>query len=91
MTCEWRVASPSGIECRTRAHADSKNLETPLKLLLITGGSHPYEETTPILEAFLEAAGHSVTVSESAAELATDAVKSFDSIHRKSNRNFKFG
>ena len=56
------------------------NSETLLKLLLITGGSHPYEETTPILAAFLEAAGHSVTVSESAAELATDAVKTFDSI-----------
>ncbi len=80
MTHVWDIACPSGIECRTRADADSKYSETPLKLLLITGGSHPYEETTPILAAFLEAAGHSVTVSESAAELATDAVKSFDSI-----------
>jgi type 1 glutamine amidotransferase len=40
-----------------------------MNLLLITGGKHPYEETTPVMTDFLKAAGHNVTVSESAAEL----------------------
>ncbi len=48
-------------------------------LLLLTGGSHPYHETTPVLKAFLEGAGHAVTLSESADELANDLVK-FDAI-----------
>ncbi|MDA1279137.1 MAG: ThuA domain-containing protein [Chloroflexi bacterium] len=50
-----------------------------MKLLLLTGGKHPYEETTPVLQAFLEAAGHSATVSESASELADD-LSGFDAI-----------
>ena len=33
-----------------------------MNLLTISGGSHPYEESTPILERFLKAAGHDVTV-----------------------------
>jgi len=33
-----------------------------MKLLTISGGSHPYEESTPVLERFLKAAGHDVTV-----------------------------
>ncbi len=37
-----------------------------MKLLVITGGRHPYEESTPILESFLKSAGHDVTVSEDA-------------------------
>ncbi len=39
------------------------------RLLLITGGNHPYDETTPVLTDFLIAAGHQVKVSESAHEL----------------------
>jgi len=36
-----------------------------MNLLLITGGKHPYEESTPVLQEFLEEAGHSITLSES--------------------------
>jgi type 1 glutamine amidotransferase len=50
-----------------------------MNLLLITGGKHPYEESTPVLQAFLEEAGHTATVSESADELAGD-LSSFDAI-----------
>jgi type 1 glutamine amidotransferase len=50
-----------------------------MNLLLITGGKHPYEESTPVLQAFLEAAGHTTTLSESADELASD-LSGFDAI-----------
>ena len=42
------------------------------KLLLITGGSHPYDETTPVMTDFLASSGHDVNVSESADELEGD-------------------
>ena len=41
-----------------------------MNLLVISGGSHPYEESTPVLEEFLKAAGHTVTVTEDAGVLA---------------------
>ena len=41
-----------------------------MKLLVISGGRHPYEESTPILESFLKGAGHDVTVTEDASALA---------------------
>ena len=41
-----------------------------MKLLTISGGRHPYEESTPILESFLKGAGHEVTVTEDASILA---------------------
>ena len=44
-----------------------------MKLLVISGGRHPYEESTPVLEGFLKGAGHSVTVTEDASILADDA------------------
>ncbi len=50
-----------------------------MKLLLLTGGKHPYEETTPVMTDFLKEAGHEVTVSEKAGELAGD-LGSFDAI-----------
>ena len=50
-----------------------------MNLLLITGGSHPYDETTPVLKETMEAAGHSVTLSESSEELAGD-LSGFDAI-----------
>ena len=31
-----------------------------MKLLVISGGRHPYEESTPVLNDFLQAAGHEV-------------------------------
>ena len=42
-----------------------------MNLLLMSGGRHPYEESTPVLKAFLETAGHAVTVREDA-EALTD-------------------
>ena len=33
-----------------------------MKLLVISGGNHPYEESTPILKRFLGKNGHDVTV-----------------------------
>ena len=33
-----------------------------MKLLVISGGRHPYEETTPVLEGFLNEAGYDTTV-----------------------------
>ena len=44
-----------------------------MNLLVISGGRHPYEESTPILESFLKGAGHEVTVNESASVLADAA------------------
>ena len=44
-----------------------------MKLLVISGGRHPYAESTPILGDFLRAAGHTVTISEDAAALADTA------------------
>ena len=40
-----------------------------MKLLVVTGGRHPYEESTPVLDGFLKAAGHDVTVTADASVL----------------------
>jgi hypothetical protein len=42
-----------------------------MKLLVISGGSHPYAESTPVLMDFLESAGHDATLTEDAAVLAS--------------------
>src|ERR671925_1365732 len=44
-----------------------------MKLLVLSGGRHPYQESTPVLGAFLRAAGHEVTITEDAAVLAQAA------------------
>jgi len=44
-----------------------------MKLLVVSGGRHPYAESTPILSNFLSAAGHDVTVTEEASILANAA------------------
>ncbi len=44
-----------------------------MKLLVLSGGRHPYHESTPILDAFLREAGHAVTVTEDASILARAA------------------
>ena len=49
------------------------------KLLLITGGRHPYEETTPVMTDFLTEAGHDLNVSERASELEGD-LSEYDAI-----------
>jgi hypothetical protein len=41
-----------------------------MKLLIISGGRHPYEESTPVLERFLKGAGHDITVTEDPSVLA---------------------
>ena len=49
------------------------------KLLLLTGGRHPYEETTPVISEFLTEAGHEIDVSECASELEGD-LSGYDAI-----------
>lgn len=44
-----------------------------MNLLVISGGRHPYEESTPALEKFLTDAGHAVNVTEDASVLADAA------------------
>ena len=44
-----------------------------MNLLVISGGRHPYEESTPVLERFLKDAGHEATVTEDASVLADAA------------------
>ena len=50
-----------------------------MNLLLVTGGKHPYEESTPVMTEFLQEAGHSVTVSESAEEFG-GTLDGFDAV-----------
>ena len=44
-----------------------------MKLLVLSGGRHPYDESTPVLDRFLKAAGHDVTITEDASLLANSA------------------
>ena len=44
-----------------------------MKLLVISGGRHPYDESTPVLEMLLKDAGHDVTVTEDPSVLAKAA------------------
>jgi type 1 glutamine amidotransferase len=44
-----------------------------MKLLVLSGGRHPYAESTPVLEGFLKSAGHDVTITEDASILANSA------------------
>ena len=52
-----------------------------MKLLVMSGGRHPYEESTPILEGFLEGAGHDVTSMEDASILAdAEGMNTYDAL-----------
>ena len=51
-----------------------------MNLLLLSGGSHPYAESTPVLVDFLGDAGHEVHTTEDASILVSDDVTSFDAI-----------
>ena len=52
-----------------------------MKLLVISGGRHPYEESTPVLEGFLKGAGHDVDVSWEASVLAdADTMGDYDAL-----------
>ena len=49
-----------------------------MEILVLSGGRHPYEESTPVLEKFLTAVGHSVEVTEDAAALTSGKMKDTD-------------
>ncbi|MCH2307054.1 MAG: ThuA domain-containing protein [SAR202 cluster bacterium] len=51
-----------------------------MKLLVLSGGNHPYKETTPILESFLKDAGYSLTVSEDASLLSGKDMENYDAL-----------
>jgi uncharacterized protein len=52
-----------------------------MKLLVLSGGRHPYQESTPVLGEFLYAAGHEVTITEDAAVLAQAAtMRGYDAL-----------
>ena len=51
-----------------------------MDLLVLSGGNHPYEETTPLLEEFLKAAGHNLQVTEDASALTSDGVEVLDAL-----------
>ena len=52
-----------------------------MKLLVISGGQTPYEESTPVLESFLNEAGHDVDVSWDASKLAdANAMSAYDAL-----------
>ena len=52
-----------------------------MNLIVLSGGRHPYEESTPVLEEFLTAAGHGVTVTGDASVLAdADAMGQYDAL-----------
>ncbi len=52
-----------------------------MKLLVISGGRHPYEESTPVLERFLKGAGHDITVTEDPSVLANSSdLNSYDAL-----------
>ncbi len=49
-----------------------------MRLLVVSGGDHPYEMTTPILESLCRGAGHEATVAEDATVLASEGMSSYD-------------
>ena len=52
-----------------------------MKLLVLSGGRHPYQESTPILGEFLSAAGHEVTITEDASVLGHAAdMRGYDAL-----------
>ena len=52
-----------------------------MNLLVVSGGRHPYEESTPVLNEFLTSAGHTVTVTEDPSVLAdVDRMAGYDAL-----------
>ena len=49
-----------------------------LRVLLLSGGNHPYANTTPILQQFLQAAGMDVTVTEDAEAISPANLDAYD-------------
>ncbi len=52
-----------------------------MQLLVISGGRHPYAESTPILGDFLSAAGYDLSITEDASILANEAeMREYDAL-----------
>ena len=49
-----------------------------MRLLVVSGGNHPYEVTTPMLAGFCRDGGHDVTVTEDATVLASAGMSDYD-------------
>ena len=60
-----------------------------MNLLVISGGEHPYHESTPVLEDFLKAGGHEVQVTEDAGVLISDGMKDYDALVFNTRREGK--
>ena len=51
-----------------------------MNLLVLSGGNHPYHESTPVLLDFLRQDGHEIQVTEDSNILATEAMEDFDAL-----------
>ena len=51
-----------------------------MNLLVLSGGNHPYQESTPVLLEFLRQDGHEVQVTEDSTTLTTEGVAEFDAL-----------
>ena len=52
-----------------------------MELLVLSGGRHPYEESTPVLTRFLIEAGHTITVTQDASVLSdADRMGDYDAL-----------
>ena len=51
-----------------------------MNLLVLSGGNHPYHESTPVLLDFLHQDGHEVQVTEDSNILAKEAMADFDAL-----------
>lgn len=51
-----------------------------MNLLVMSGGGHPYHESTPILLEFLREAGHEVQMTEEASILVSEDMFDFDAL-----------
>ena len=51
-----------------------------MRLFVLSGGNHPYEETTPVLVEFLQGAGHKVDWTKDAAALVSGSLNSYDAL-----------
>ena len=51
-----------------------------MKLLVLSGGRHPFHETTPVLLGFLREAGHDVTMTEDARALVSPDLADYDGV-----------
>ena len=50
-----------------------------MNIFILSGGNHPYEESTPILKEFLTNAGHSTIITEDASKIEnTTYMNQFD-------------